>query len=123
MAFCQYATLLAGTCDTQISCRKRNIETMEDGDKEVKVAEQARQADCEVEHKVDCLLKIFEETDNEKKPGMLDECKKLKPTCPEKIVYPPTPGPTPCKESATEPCEEAWTQEEYTSQPWYATAP
>merc|ERR1719384_1089099 len=116
MAFCQYATLLAGTCDTQISCRKRNIETMEDGDKEVKVAEAARQADCEVGHQVDCLLKIFEETDNEKKPAMLAKCKKETPTCPEKLSYPPIPGPTKCEPEPSEPCEDAWVEQEYSSQ-------
>lgn len=121
--FCQYATLLAGTCEGQTKCRKTSVGILKVGDGEVKVAEKARQADCEVGHKVDCLLQIFEETDNSKKPKMLEHCKKLVPTCPDKIEYPPIPGPTPCSEEPNEPCAKAWLEKEYTNQKWYALAP
>merc|ERR1719414_2353044 len=94
-AFCQYSTLLAATCKTQKSCRKKNIKILEDGDADVKIAEEARQADCEA----------------------------VTPTCPDKITYPPTPGPTPCDKEASEPCERAWLETEYESQKWFAQAP
>merc|ERR1719410_399034 len=90
--FCQYDLLLDTTCDTQDDCRKTNIDAREKGHAAVKIAEKARSTDCQVGHKVKCLLAIFEEKDNKKKPGMLDSCKSAKYTCPDGIKYPGIPG-------------------------------
>jgi len=123
-SYCTYAALLALTCETLSSCRTTNIKFFNEGLSEVKVAEKARQADCEVGHKVTCLLKIFEETNNEEKPKMLEACKKKeKPKCPDEIVFPPPPPPPPCHKTWSEPCAAEWKEKEYTSQPWYAKAP
>merc|ERR1719414_70597 len=121
--FCLYAGNLEAVCSTQDSCRQLSIGQLQKGDAEVKVAEKAREADCKVGYQVRCLLGIFEETNNAEKPGMLKKCKELKPTCPESIVFPPTPGPHPCHPEPNEPCDAAWIQKEYTSQPWFAKAP
>merc|ERR550532_536738 len=96
---------------------------MEEGDADVKISEKARQADCEVGNKVKCYLKVFEESDSKKKPGILEDCKKLKFTCPEKINFPDTPAKTPCTPEPSEPCDPSWLEKEYKSKSWYATAP
>jgi len=121
--FCQYATLLEATCDTQEMCFKRDIKLMNEGDADVKIAEAARAADCEVGNKVKCYLKVFEEEDNKEKPKVLEKCKSLKFTCPDLIHFPPTPKPTPCTPEPHVPCDEPWLEKEYKSQSWYAKAP
>merc|ERR1719210_3180231 len=121
--FCQYDLLLDTTCDTQDDCRSKNIDAREKGHAAVKIAETARSTDCQVGHKVKCLLAIFEEKDNKKKPGMLDSCKSAKYTCPDGINYPGIPDPTTCTREPSEPCDSSWLQKEYTSQAWYGKAP
>merc|ERR1719410_2861364 len=120
--FCQYALLLDTTCDTQDDCRSKNIDARAKGHAAVKIAEKARAADCEVGHKVKCLLAIFEETDNKKKPGMLDSCKSEKYTCPDGITYPEIPGATTCTREPSKPCDDAWLQKEYKSKAWFHKA-
>merc|ERR1719410_1792245 len=121
--FCQYDLLLDTTCDTQDDCRSKNIDAREKGHAAVKIAETARSTDCQVGHKVKCLLAIFEEKDNKKKPGMLDSCKARKYSCPDGILYPGIPDPTTCTREPSEPCDSSWLQTEYTSQAWYGKAP
>merc|ERR1719297_741795 len=121
--FCQYDLLLDTTCDTQDDCRSKNIDAREKGHAAVKIAETARSTDCQVGHKVKCLLAIFEEKDNKKKPGMLDSCQARKYSCPDGILYPGIPDPTTCTREPSEPCDSAWLQTEYTSQAWYGKAP
>merc|ERR1719410_3284519 len=120
--FCQYSLLLTTTCDTQDDCRSKNIDARAKSHAAVKIAEKARASDCEVGHKVKCLLAIFEETDN-KKPGMLASCKSEKYTCPDGITYPEIPGPTPCTREPSNPCDDSWLQKEYKSKAWYDKAP
>merc|ERR1719336_2758094 len=121
--FCQYDLLLDTTCDTQDDCRSKNIDAREKGHAAVKIAETARSTDCQVGHKVKCLLAIFEEKDNKKKPGMLDSCKARKYSCPDGILYPGIPDPTTCTREPSEPCDSAWLQTEYTSKAWFGKAP
>jgi len=121
--FCQYATLLETTCDTQEMCFSRDIKLMNEGDADVKVAEAARAADCEVGNKVKCYLKVFEEEDNKEKPKVLEKCKSLKFTCPDSIHFPPAPKPTTCTPEPHVPCDEPWLEKEYESKSWYAKAP
>merc|ERR1719422_1317623 len=121
--FCQYDLLLDTTCDTQDDCRKKNIDAREKSHAAVKIAEKARSTDCHVGHKVKCLLAIFEEKDNKKKPGMLDSCKSAKYTCPDGIKYPGIPDATTCTKEPSEPCDSSWLQKEYTSKSWYGKAP
>merc|ERR1719297_672788 len=121
--FCQYSLLLTTTCDTQDDCRSKNIDARAKSHAAVKIAEKARASDCEVGHKVKCLLAIFEETDNKKKPGMLASCKSEKYTCPDGITYPEIPGPTPYTREPSNPCDDSWLQKEYKSKAWYDKAP
>merc|ERR1719210_1328501 len=121
--FCQYDLLLDTTCDTQVDCRSTNIDARNKGHAAVKIAEKARSTDCAVGHKVKCLLAIFEETDNKKKPGMLDSCKSAKHSCPDGITYPGIPGPAACTREPSEPCDDSWLQKEYKSKAWYEKAP
>merc|ERR1719189_158883 len=121
--FCQYSLLLDTTCDTQDDCRSKNIDARAKGHAAVKIAEKARSTDCKVGHKVKCLLPIFEETDNKKKPGMLESCKSADHSCPDGITYPGIPEPTTCEKEGTNPCEEPWVQKEYKSMAWFGKAP
>jgi len=121
--FCQYSLLLSSTCSTQSNCRQSNIKARNKGHANVTVAEAARHTDCEVGHKVKCLLKIFEEKNNTKKPGMLAACKALEPKCPEGIAYPDIPLPQPCETEPYNPCDSAWLEGEYSSEKWFAKAP
>jgi len=120
--FCQYATTLAAVCSTQKKCRETNKGLLKSGDESLKVAEKAREADCKVGYKVQCLLGVFEESDNAKKPGILEACKKQVPTCPAAIDYPPVPVKFACEPEPSEPCENDWLQKEYISQSWYSKA-
>jgi len=121
--FCQYAGKLELVCKTQISCRSTGISALQKGDAELRVAEEGREADCKVGYQVKCLLAIFEQSDNTKKPAMLEKCKNQVPTCPDKIIFKPIPEPHPCTPEPNEPCDSAWLQKEYRSQVWFAKAP
>jgi len=122
-AFCQYSQLLSSTCLSQTDCRRKNIEVRNQIHANVSIAEAARHTDCEVGHKVKCLLQIFEEKNNTKKPGMLAACKALKPECPAGITYPDIPGPHQCQSEAHNPCDGAWVEGEYSTKVWFAKAP
>jgi len=122
-SFCQYSLLYSSVCTSQSDCRAVNIDARNKAHAAVKVAEAARSTDCEVGHKVKCLLGIFEEKNNTKKPEMLTVCKALEPSCPDGITYPDIPGATTCTPETYEPCDTEWLETEYESQTWFSKAP
>lgn len=110
--FCQWSVALSTTCWGQAQCRNNTIANLNQGAEQLVKAEEARETDCKLGHKVDCLLGIFSVEEDDARKAKLQECKDLTPTCPEKIASPPIPNPEPCGLPEHQPCEEAFLEAE-----------
>lgn len=122
--FCAYAAKFQDTCDNQDSCRLLRLDERTNTHARVKVSETARKADFKTGEMVDCLFKVFEETNNTKKQGLFNACKSsVADTSTYDITYHVAPGAVACTPEANKPCDQPFLATYYTGQQWYAKAP
>lgn len=125
LGFCEYSLKLSDSCDQHSTCRGSTESARTTTHGAVAIAEKARQADWKTSKKVECFLKMFEDsTTNADKPAMFKQCKELSISVSDiTIVYPAVPATLPCTKAADQPCAGTWVARVYKAKVWFEKAP
>eukprot|EP00930_Biecheleria_cincta_P068476 TRINITY_DN5590_c0_g1_i1.p1 TRINITY_DN5590_c0_g1~~TRINITY_DN5590_c0_g1_i1.p1 ORF type:complete len:629 (+),score=105.23 TRINITY_DN5590_c0_g1_i1:74-1960(+) len=120
--FCDYKSKLDDACDVQTTCRARAITARNDTHRGVNNSVTARKADYTAGRKLLCFIGVLK-ANNTDKMAALEKCRNMTvDTSQYDIVYHSIPFSTSCVKEQSEPCDSAWTANEYTSTAWYAKA-
>jgi hypothetical protein len=122
--FCDYELQLEDSCTQQDTCRD-NMETARNGTHaSIAIEEEARKSDWKTSKYIECFFDVFDETQNDQKPGLLKTCQELSTSVSEiTIEYHAIPAPASCTTEPDQPCDAPWKTNRYEGKSWSATAP
>jgi hypothetical protein len=122
--FCTYELKLEDSCSEQDTCRLNMVTARNGTHDSIAVEEAARKADWKTSKYIECFFDIFDQTDNEQKPGMLKQCQELSTDVSEiTIAYHDIPAPASCTTEPDQPCDAPWTTNRYEGKSWSSRAP